>query len=187
MRAYRALWGTVLALAAVSALCVGGATLGWLALLGTSALLAVLGAVVGFGWTEGRFDWRTIRTSAGWFGLMGILAMGLPTLLGGWTLLALLGLAATSPQVLEAVSRAHQRRRPALTGEHAERMTERELERRWHRTSAELHRRSLPAAEALRIVQERQLLLDEMERRDPEGFERQLVRAGWHSSGSTVE
>lgn len=187
MGGHRVIWRVVLALTAVPALCAGGARLGWLALLGTSAVLAVLGAVIGFGCSEGRPAWRPIRTGAASFGLAGILVLGLPTLLGGWTLPVLLGLAATAPPVRERIARASWRQRPSPADDDAGRLTDRELERGWHRTSAELRRRSLPPAEVLRVVQRRQRLLEEMERRDPEAFERQLVRDGWRSSGSTVE
>jgi len=40
---------------------------------------------------------------------------------------------------------------------------------------------------ALSLVQQRQALLDEIERRDPAGFADLVLRAGRHSTGSVLE
>lgn len=187
MRAYRATWCTVLAVVAVPALLAAGLTLGWLAILATSGMLAALGAVVGLGWADGPARWRFVCASAALFGLLDTLLLGLPTVLGGWAVLVILVLAATSPPVLGSVARAYWRWCPGEPTSRLGRVSNRDLERRWRRTSDELHRHSLAPADALRLVQEREVLLDEIDRRDQARFEQRLVSAGWHGAGSIVD
>jgi hypothetical protein len=187
MRTYGTCWGAAVALAAVPALYVGGVALGWLALLGTSCMLAVLGAVVSLGWTDGELRWRVVWRSAALFGLLDILLLGLPASMGVWGLLVLALLVATCPPVVASAARTYRQWCPSPTPSDVQHLSDRDLQRRWHCTADDLRRTSVDPAAALRLVQERELLLAEIERRDPELFARRLARSGWGSVSPRVE
>lgn len=187
MRIYRSVWTTTVVLAAVLALLVGGVRLGWLVVLGTSATLAGLGALAGLAWIEEERRARVTVHTAVWSGAATVLLLGLPSLLGGWALLVLAVLGAGCPPAVAAVLRWRRTRRPVPVVDVRDRPAEPDLERRWRLTSQELRRPGLTPAVALRLVAERQWILDELERRDPEQFAQSLVRAGWRSAGSVSE
>lgn len=182
MRTYRSLWTTTVVLVALLALLVGGSRLGWAVLLGTSATLAALGGLAGFTWIEGERRTRATVTTAGWFGTAAVLLLGLPSVLGGWALLLLTLFGAGCPPAVQALVTLVRRRRPAPVSAPPDHLSERELERRWRQTTDQLRDPALAAGAALRIVVERQWLLDEIERRDPELFAARLVRAGWRAA-----
>jgi hypothetical protein len=58
---------------------------------------------------------------------------------------------------------------------------DRELERRWHRTAAQLRHPGTTPESALRLVHERQQILDELERRHPRRYAVRLDRPAWPS------
>lgn len=182
MRIYRSVWDMTVALVALLALVVGGTHLGWLVLLGTCAALAFLGGLTGFTWVEGERRAAATVSTAGWFGTAALLLLGLPAILGGWVLLVLAAIAASCPPAVRAVVKLVRGRRPAPVSAPPDHLSERELERRWRQTSEQLRAPALAAGAALRIVVERQWLLDEIERRDPELFSARLVRAGWRAA-----
>ena len=182
MRTYRSLWTTTVVLATLLALLVGGSRLGWAVLLGTSATLATLGGLAGFTWIEGERRTRATMTTACWFGTAAVLLLGLPSVLGGWALLVLTVFGAGCPPAVQAVVKLARDRRPAPVSAPPDHLSERELERRWRQTTDQLRNPTLATAAALRLVVERQWLLDEIERRDPELFAARLVRAGWRAA-----
>jgi hypothetical protein len=186
MRAYRAIWGTSMVLATVVAL-FSYERLGLWNVVGASAMLAGLGAMFGLAWAAVEQRWRLIGRCTLWFAVSGLLLVGLPTVIGGWALLALPALGAGAPPLAQRALGLVNDRRPVRATSSPHRLTDADLRRRWRRTSEELHRPGTTAAAALRLVQERELLLDEIERRDPAAFETQLVQAGWHSAHPAVD
>lgn len=58
-------------------------------------------------------------------------------------------------------------------------LSDRDLAELWLSTGRQVRNPSTAAGAVLALVEERVLLLDELERRDPAGFQAQLVRAGW--------
>ena len=189
MRAYRSVWRVTVACLATVALVVGGSSIGWVAVLGTAAGMAVTGAVVSFAWVQDPARrWRSMTDLATWFGVGAVLMLGLPVLLGPWALFVLLAIGALCPPLVAIMAQELRQRRPAdppETPETIQRLDVLDLERRWVRTSRDLRemreRRDDPGA-VLALIQERERLLDEIERRDPAGFDAVLVRAGWRES-----
>jgi hypothetical protein len=180
MRAYRSVWRGIVATLAVLALVVGGASIGWIAVIGTAAGMAVTGAVVSFAWVEDpKRRWRSMGDLALWFGVGAVLMLGLPTAFGPWALFVLLAIGAGCPPLLDLMIRELRQRRPVDSGGTVHRLDGGDLERRWVRTSRELRERRGDVDATLALVQERERLLDEIERRDPAGFDAVLVRAGW--------
>lgn len=180
MRAYRSVWRVTVAVLAALALVVGGSGIGWVAVLGTAAGMAVTGAVVSFAWVQDpKLRWRAMADLALWFGVGAVLLLGLPAVLGPWALFVLLAIGGLCPPLLDLTLRELRERRPAQAPGTVERLGEGDLERRWVRTSRELRERRGDTDAVLALVQERERLLDEIERRDPAGFDAVLVRAGW--------
>ncbi|GAB2449643.1 hypothetical protein GCM10027062_33580 [Nocardioides hungaricus] len=169
----------MVAILATVALVAGGVGIGWPAMLGAVAAISVAVAVTAFSWVEDpQRRWRVVGQAALWSAVGATMLLGLPRLMGPWSLLVLAVLGALCPLLLEWLAGRLPGPRPVRTAVQVQRLPARELERRWHRTGREL-REGGDAAAALVLVQERALLLDEIERRDPQGFEALLVRAGW--------
>ncbi|WP_395659612.1 hypothetical protein [Nocardioides sp.] len=196
MRAYRICWTVAVALLAAAA-AFGAATdatpgAGWRALAVTAACSAVLGGMVGVVWAEEAGRRMVLRCSA-WAVVGGLLVVGLPALLGAWSLVVLTVVVLTAPPLVAAVrDLLHARGERWEPSEPAGRsgplgssdpeaeattsptavslMTDRELERRWHLTSARLRHPGTPPEAAMVLVAERVHLLDEIERRNPEHF-----------------
>ncbi len=160
----------MVAVAAAVALVAGGADLGWPRMLGAVGAITLLGASSGLTWVEDRERrWRLVRRLAAWFGVSATLLLGLPPVLGAWTLLVVPLLGVLSPEALGWVRRTAAVRQPP----------ERDLDRRWRWTTQQLAARRADPGAVLALVEERARLLDELERRDPEGFDEMLVRSGW--------
>lgn len=176
MKTYRVAWAwTVALLGSVSAVA-GGLDIGWAALAGATLTLAFLGVAFGLTWTDPlQHRLRLSLRCAGWFAVAGVLFVGLPSLLGAWALLVLLALLAGAPIAVAPTAGFLRRRR--WSAEHLEGMPDRELTRRWRASQEAIRRAGRPSSLTLRLVQERALLLDEMERRDPVGFETWCRRA----------
>jgi hypothetical protein len=187
MKAYRSAWrGTVVALTAVS-LVVGGVSIGWIALLGTTAGMAVTGAVVSFAWVEDPTRrWRVMADLALWFAAGAVLVLGLPSLLGPWALFVLVAIGASCPPLVDLVLRALRERRTAepdvASVSAIADLDAAALERLWVRTTRQVRERRGDVAAVLALVERRQRLLDEIERRDPAAFDAVLVRAGWREA-----
>ena len=185
MRTYRRLWCLVTTLAAVVSLVAAGLDLGWPPILGSTAALTALGALMGFSLVDDTSQrWRSTRLCGFWSGVFGALLLGSPSVIGAWSLLLIGALGLVCPPALTWVARQYRTWRPVPPASHPEALSDRELARRWRCTTDELRRRTVTTDATLALVQERSRLLDEMERRDPGEFEAGLVRAGWRSTGS---
>ena len=180
MKAYRTVWQATVMVLTIVALTAGAADLGWPSMLAAVGAITVLGAASGLAWVEDTdHRWRLVGRLALWFGVGAVLFLGLPAVMGVWTLLVVAGLGGLCPQLLGWVAGQRRPSRPARTSEQTRQLSSRDLERRWLRTTQELRLRKPEPADVLALVQERERLLDEIERRDPAGFDALLVRAGW--------
>jgi hypothetical protein len=180
MRAYRIVWQVSVTTLAAVALLAAGTSLGWFVVLATVGSLALLGACGAYAWVEDRaYQRRAMVQVASWSAGGTLLWIGLPPLIGPWTILVVAVLGALCPQLVGWLVEHRTRTRSVRTPRQAERLRTRDLERRWQRTTQELRDRRIAVAAALVLVEERALLLDELERRDPAGFQALLVRAGW--------
>ncbi|MFC7497448.1 MULTISPECIES: hypothetical protein [unclassified Nocardioides] len=177
MSAYRRTWNVAVSVAALVALLGGGAQLGWWALTVSVGMIAGLGAAFGWSWEDRGPRRRIAGLCARWFGVIGLLLVGLPNAIGGWAMPVLLMLGLSAPRLLQRVTPwLHSRWPTLLAGELAE-LSDRDLERRWRRTSERLNDAHTTPAMALDLVRERQGLLDELERRHPDDFAARVVRA----------
>ena len=181
MRIYRRVWCLGALLAALAAGVAGCVGFGWLAVVLTAGSLAVLGAVFGLALAPSRRRWRVTPRATSWCAVAGLLVIGLPELLGPWSMLVLLGLAASAPDLVALALGLARSRRPVGERSHPERYAEQDLRRRWRRTWIEIQEAHRTPAEILRLVEERAVLLDELERRDGAWFADWLVRAGWRT------
>jgi hypothetical protein len=180
VRAYRNAWQASVAVLTAVALVAAGSSIGWPALLCAVGAVAVGGATCGFAWVdEPPRRSRAIGYLAVSFAVAGVLVLGLPTLLGSWSVLVLAALLTSSPLVVEWLVGRRRLRHQVRTPEQARSLRERDLELRWLRTSRDVRERGADVVAVLALVQERALLLDELERRDPERLDDLLVRAGW--------
>lgn len=180
MRWYRNLWLTTVVVLAAGSFAMAGAALGWTTTIATTAAFILLGAMFGFSWVEdSRRRVPAMGRGALWFGIVTVLVLGLPAVLGAWSMLILLGLGVGTPELIEYALRAYRKASPVPVAEHPEEISTRDLARRWRCTSDQLLDRATTSAQALALVEERARLLDEMQRRDPAGFEQWLVRTGW--------
>jgi hypothetical protein len=123
---------------------------------------------------------RLSLTCGGWFAVAAVLVVGLPSLLDVWALLVLVAVGAGTPVLVEAALTSVRSSRPVRPVDHAECLSDRDLVRRWRTSQDEIRRRGCPPATVLHLVQERAQLLDEMQRRDPAGFEVWIRRAVAH-------
>ncbi|MBZ5736965.1 hypothetical protein [Nocardioides mangrovi] len=188
MRTYRATWGTITVAAAVLSAGAGIIEVGPSSVIAAGLLVAMMGATLGLAWTETDHRWRLVAQWGLWAGVGGVLLVGLPLVLGPWSLPALVALAGGCPPVVERSLVLYRDRHPVGgPAQHLERVDDRALERRWHQTSQQLQHPSTTPTETLRLVQERARLLDEIERRDPAEFAAALVRAGWRGADSSAD
>ena len=202
MKVYRTCWTSAVALLAGGVAIATVATGDWAALVVTVLASAVLGALFAAVWFE-RSGPREAARWAAWAVAAGVLVVGLPPLLGPWSLVVLALVLWTVPALLVRVPPAMRAMRhvaesaaertpapqpeaaagaapapgpEAETGDLAE-LSDRDLERRWHVTSARLRHPGTTPQAGLDLVSERVHLLDEIERRNPEHFAAILDRA----------
>ncbi|WP_345527701.1 hypothetical protein [Nocardioides endophyticus] len=177
MRTYRTCWGFTAILVTAVAVVAAVPSVGVGPLLAETVALAILGLTFGVAWSvDGQRWWRPARQGATWFALGGILVIGLPEAIGAWSIPVLVLIGSSAPVVVEQANRYWRARRPVKATDHPEKLSDRDLMRRWRSSYDEMRRQGCPATDVLRLVQERSLLLDEVERRDPAGFEQWLER-----------
>ncbi|GAB6987685.1 hypothetical protein [Nocardioides pyridinolyticus] len=180
MRTYRTVWQATVVVLTIVAVTAGAADLGWPSMLAAVGAITVLGAASGLAWVEATdHRWRLVGLLALWFGVGATLFLGLPAVVGVWTLLVVAMLGGLCPRLLGWVVEKWLSFRPVNTRRQLRRLSTRDLERRWLRTTQEVTRRRSDSAAVLVLVHERVRLLDELERRDPLGFDAMLVRTGW--------
>ena len=185
MRTYRACWILVVFLITGISLVVGGLRDSpWLILAEVMAV-GITGLALGASWEDDPARrWRVGRAWARRGSVTAVVLIGLPHLIGAWSLLVLVALGTLSPTVVLAGARHVRGRREAAAGGVAGGLSDDELARRWRSSSIAVRSSWRTPPEVLALVLERQRLLDELELRDPEGFTRWLVAAGWRESPS---
>ncbi|GAA4381848.1 hypothetical protein [Nocardioides caricicola] len=180
MRTYRTLWRTIFSVLALVAFIASGASASWLATIVSVGVVAAAGAVAGYAWIEDPpRRRRMVRELTAWFGAGAALMLGLPVLLGpSWLAVpALLGV--TCPAGVAWVLGKYRAGRRLGDWEQAARLSGGDLESCWLRTTRQLRAHASEPEAVLALVQERAVLLDEIERRDPAAYDALLVRAGW--------
>jgi len=183
MRTYRACWmAAVVVTTGVSVVVASLVESPWL-LLAEVVTIGTLGLAFGASWEEDPARrWASARVwgvralvSAAWL-------TGLPPVVGAWSFVVLPGLGATHPAVVQAAESRLRGRRDTSGGGDLSGLSDEELARRWRSSSSAVGSSWRTPVEVLSIVQERQQLLDEMERRDPQGFSLWLVSRGWRQA-----
>jgi len=153
----------------------------WL-LLAEVATLGTMGAAFGVTWEED--PGRRRGSAVAWATRAVVLALlltGLPPVIGAWSLLVVVGLGVLTPELVLVIARQIRKRREATPVEHPA-LGDDELARRWRSTTVAVQSSWRTPAEVLLVVQERQRLLDEIDRRDPEGFSRWLAGGATHDA-----
>lgn len=176
MRAYRACW--TLAVVTVGGLAAAVAWLveaPWLLLL-EAGTVATVGATFGATWEEDparrwATSWRWARRGL----VLAVLLTGLPPFMGAWALLVIVAVSVTHPEVVQALLRRLSRARGAGVGVRLEELSHEQLSRQWRASTLAVRSSWRTPGEVLELVQERVRLLDELERRDPEGFSQWLA------------
>ena len=177
MRTYRTCWTSVAVLAGTVAVVAAVPVTGWGAVVAITVAIGVLGFMFGLAWSaDERHWWRPAWQGAAYFALGGVLIIGLPPAIGAWSILALALIGGSTPLAVDHLVRAWRTWRPVEPTEHPQHLSDRDLARRWRSSYDEMGRRDCPATTVLQLVQERSILLDEIERRDPLGFPRWVER-----------
>jgi hypothetical protein len=174
MRTYRGVWCAIVSVVAAASLVAGVATIGWVAVAAATASSAVLGVVFGLAWvSDPRIRRRAVIRTGSWFGLAGVLIVGLPDLVGPWSVLILAMVGGLAPELVAIGARSLRARLsplPAVRADELAGLSVRDLQRRWRRTTDDLHRAGMRPAAVVDLVEQRAALLDELERRDPQRF-----------------
>ena len=174
----------------VYAVTLGVAGVGLSLLLHLVAMLVFVTAVMGFVgglvcWTVadglGRDSAAAIRRGALWGVVLGAASQGWLSTLGWGGVLVVSTAVLTQPDLVGALARAwHRHTTPSgVVG-----MSDADLRRRWHESTPRLR----PAGsvrtwdDVMQIVEQRARILDEVEARDPAGFEEWITaEAGWNA------
>ncbi len=140
----------------------------WL-LLAEGLAIGSMGLAFGATWEEDPARrWATGRWWAARGLVVAVMLTGLPPIMGGWSLLVIVGVGASHPAgVRELVRRVQRWRDPGAAGPFTD-LSDDQLARRWRYSSVAVRSSWRSPVEVLELVQERQRLLDEIERRDPE-------------------
>jgi hypothetical protein len=182
MKTYRAYWTAVVSGIVLLSIAIGCFAIGWVAVVGASTLTAILGAMFAIALIGPDGSWRPVIGSVAlWSVAMGAILIGLSPVFGAWTLLVMVVIGATAPPLVAVAEHATRSLRPVHPASDPGRLDDRELARRWRASYDEVHshRRSFDAV--LQLAQERANLLDEMERRNPQGFQQWIDGAAWRS------
>jgi hypothetical protein len=180
MKAYRTAWWAATAATVAVALGSAGARIGWIPAIATTAAMCLMGATFGYAWwAESDRRRQKLTATALVLGCVAAVLLGIPSLIGAWTFVLVGAIALSSPGLVEWLVVERRQRRTVRSPQEARQRAARDLERRWLQTTRELRERRRDPVATLRLVQERAIVLDEIERCDPVGFDALLVRAGW--------
>jgi hypothetical protein len=143
----------------------------WLRLLVVGPVIASFGALLGWILTDDRPDrWTWTRRGAVWSGVGALAAYALVAAWGGLGLLVGAALLLTMPSLTRWARAQLLARSCRRSVGPPEDLARPELLRRWEWTTAEVQRDGTTPERRLALVEERRRLLDEIERRDPNGF-----------------
>jgi hypothetical protein len=183
MRTYRSGWTVSVTVLSALAFCVATRTCGWVATLVVLVGMTSVGALFGLVWLEDAAarTRSTVRFGL-WSGVGSVLLLGFTSVLGRGIVLFLVVVGGSAPDVVDRVLALRTKHRREALPPDLERLSYRELERRWRATTGQVQSETLPVQDVLELVVHRCRLLDELERRDPARFEGSLVRAGWREA-----
>lgn len=177
MRAYRSLWNLATTVLVLVSGVAAGLAQGWATVAVLSALAVGYGLVLGLAWFEDpAVRWRAMTRCAWWSVAATLVILGAGPRLGAWTVLAVLTIGASAPDVVVLLRGSPRSARPARR---PERWSDEELARRWRRTTDEITDGAVSPRRAAQLAEERAGLLDELERRDPQRFAARLAQLGW--------
>jgi hypothetical protein len=183
MRIYRAVWDVVALLTVLTSLVLGVHDPGWTTMIVGPVFVGAMGGVLYLTWDAEAP--RLLTAFVSWVLLpMGAASVifGLPAVLGPWAILTAPVLAVVSPEVVDRVRQWLRRLGPVPVQDRLSSWTDGELELRWRVSAAQLRHPGTTLDRKVALAEERSRLLDEVERRDPEGFQARLAQAGWHVS-----
>jgi len=171
MRGYQACWLTCVVTLTILATAVAWVVESPWLLLTELLVIGTLGLAFGVGWEDDAArKWPSGRAWGSRGVVTAVLLTGLPPVLGQWSLLVIGGVGLTHPALVQAlVRRWSPWRGREATGELAE-LSEDQLAHRWRYSSVAVRSTWLSPSELLALVEDRQRLLDEIERRDPDNF-----------------
>lgn len=178
MEVYRFVWFVVTAIVSASALVYDLASGGLLRLAGFGPGMALFGGMLVLAFVEDRSDrWLWVRRAALWSGTAAVAADALVAMWGEVGLLVGVGFVVTSPTLLVLARQQLLRHTSRRTSGPAESLSTRDLLRRWEWTTTEVLRPTTPASRRVLLAEERRLLLDELQARDPSHFDAWLHSA----------
>lgn len=179
MRTVRWVWFLAVTLLGTASVVAAVRESGLAPLLAGVGVITAMGITLAFVWIEPAPDRvHLILQSAGWSALGGVLLVSTPELLDAWSLLAFVVIGATCPPALDLLAQWARAHLAEPADAEPSDLSFPELARRWRVTSDELGHRITPARR-LELVEERSRLLDEFERRDPDGYESWLAVGAW--------
>jgi hypothetical protein len=178
MRIFRFVWAVSAAVTVISAVAFEVLSGGLLPMVALLLTMSAFGALFGFVLAEDPRDrWLWTRRAVVWSGLGAVATYGLMTTWGGMGAVVGGALALTSPVVLGAARSFFVSWSSRRTSGPPEALATRDLHRRWECTTAEvLHPHTSVPRKAM-LAEERRHLLDELQRRDPAGFDAWIVSA----------
>lgn len=178
MRSYRVVWtgAAALVVGSASVLDIAGGGLLRMTLLGVGT--GFFGAALAYAIVEERPDrWTWVRRALLWCALGAVATDALAVAWGNAGVAVGIGLLAVSPPVVSLARAGFVHWSSRRTSGPPEALTLRDLHRRWEWTTAEVLRPTTSVARRLTLVEERRRLLDELQLRDPVGFDAWLQTA----------
>ena len=172
MKSYRVAWTVVagLVVGSASVLDIAGGGLLRMTLLAVGT--GFFGAALAYAIVEERQDrWTWVRRALLWGAVGAVAADALAVAWGNTGVAVGLGLLAVSPPVVSLARAGFVSWTSRRASGPPEALTLRDLHRRWEWTTAEVLRPTTSVARRLTLVEERRRLLDELQLRDPVGFD----------------
>jgi hypothetical protein len=178
MSSYRVVWLSVTAFVVGAASVYDVAAGGLVRMASVGVGFGLFGAFVAYALSEEQVDRRAwVRRSALWCGLSATAADALATTWGRTGTLVGVALLATTPAAISFASTHFISWSSRGTSGPPEAMSVRDLHRRWDCTTVEVLRPTTTVPRRLVLVEERRRLLDELQLRDPAGFDAWLGTA----------
>lgn len=183
MSVYAGVWNGVVSATVVISLVGGAQQPGWFAMFVCSGLIGLLGGLFHYTWVDDvRLPSSDVARSAVLTGLVALVVVGLPSIVGAWTLVVVAALVLSSPELIGLLGQRIRRKRPLPSTRRLRHYADAELGYRWCASGAQLRHPGTTPERRLALVEERSRLLDELERRDPHKFQDRLAQAGWDVS-----
>jgi hypothetical protein len=178
VRIFRFVWAVSAAVIVISAAAYDVLSGGLLRMVALWLTMSAFGGLFGFVLAEDPVDRRLwTRRAIVWSGLGAVAAYSLMTTWGGVGAAVGGALVLTSPVVLGAARGFFVSWSSRRTSGPPEALATRDLHRRWECTTAEVLHPHTSLPRKVMLAEERRHLLDELQRRDPAGFDAWIVSA----------